>query len=156
MSEPDPTKIKALLDGFPVVESRPVQWGEQDAFGHVNNAVHFRWYETSRIAYTARVGLMDLHKTDGLGVILAAVACDYRRQLQFPDVVFIGARVARIGRKSLTMEHQIISREQGALVAEGRATLVVFDYKANESRPVPDSIRRAIEELEGRTFPMDA
>jgi len=148
----EPEEIKTLLEGFPVIEARPVQWGEQDSFGHVNHAVYFRWYETSRIAYAQRVGLMGLHKAEGIGSILASVTCDYRRQLTFPDLVYIGARVVRIGRTSLTMEHKLVSREQGVLAAEGRATLVVFDYKANASRPVPDSVRRAIEELEGRSF----
>lgn len=150
MSEPDP--IKSLLEGFPVVESRPVQWGEQDSFGHVNHAVYFRWYETARIAYAERVGLMDLHKGEGIGSILASITCDYRRQLRYPDVIHSAVRVIGIGRTSLTMEHALISREQGALAAEGRATLVVFDYKANAPRPVPDSVRRVIEELEGRSF----
>jgi len=31
----------ALVD-FPVVISWPVQWGDQDAFGHVNNTIYFR------------------------------------------------------------------------------------------------------------------
>src|SRR5205823_1291533 len=31
------------LDGFPVIIDVPVWWGDQDAFGHVNNAVYFRW-----------------------------------------------------------------------------------------------------------------
>lgn len=152
MSPTDP--IKTLLEGFPVIESRAVQWGEQDSFGHVNNTVHFRWLETSRIAYAIRTGMMDDHETEGIGMILASVACDYRRQLRFPDVVHVGARVVRIGRTSLTMEHKIISQNLEALAAEGRATLVVFDYKANAPRPVPDSVRRAIEALEGRLFPM--
>jgi len=154
MSEPAP--IKTLLEGFPVVESRPVQWGEQDSFGHVNHAVYFRWYETARIAYAERVGLMELQKNEGIGSILASVSCDYRRQLRYPDVVHSAVRVIRIGRTSLTMEHKLISQEGSALAAEGRATLVAFDYKTNETRRVPDSVRRAIEELEGRSFPMDA
>jgi len=43
-------------------------------------------------------------------------------------------------------------KTRGAVVAEGVSTTVVFDYRANQSRPVPASIRSAIETLEGRTF----
>ena len=35
---------------FPVVIELPVQWGEMDAFGHVNNVVYLRWFESGRIA----------------------------------------------------------------------------------------------------------
>ena len=56
----------AALAGFPVVVSWPVQWGDQDAFGHVNNTIYFRWFESGRIAYLKRLGLdnaMFRHRT---------------------------------------------------------------------------------------------
>jgi acyl-CoA thioester hydrolase len=81
------------------------------------------------------------------------VANDYRRQLTFPDAVHVGVRVTRIGRASIAMEHVIVSAGRGAVAAEGTSTLVVFDYNANRPHPVPDAIRRAIEELEGRSLP---
>lgn len=145
-------EIDALLDGFPVVVVFPVQWGEQDAFGHVNHVVYFRWYESSRIAYAQRVGLMDMHRSRRVGPILASVSNDYRRQLTFPDTVHVGVRASRVGRASIAMEHRIVSRSQLALAAEGTSTLVVFDYQANKPHPVPDVVRQAIEDLEGRSL----
>ena len=29
----------------------PVAWGEQDAFGHLNNVVYFRYFENVRMYY---------------------------------------------------------------------------------------------------------
>ena len=146
------SKIKALLAEFPVVIVQPVQWGEQDPLGHVNHVTYFRWYESARIAYSLRIGLMEMHQTERIGPILASVANDYRRQLTYPDTVHVGVRVTRIGRSSLAMEHKIISQNQHAVAAEGTSTLVVFDYQANKSHAVPARIRHAIESLEGRTF----
>jgi acyl-CoA thioester hydrolase len=143
--------IDRLLERFPVVVVQPVQWGEQDAFGHVNHTVYFRWYESARIAYALKVGLMELHATQGIGPILASASNDYRRQLTYPDAVHIGVRISRIGRASLAMEHVIVSADQRAIAAEGTSTLVVFDYKTNRPHPVPDADRQAIEQLEGRS-----
>jgi acyl-CoA thioester hydrolase len=145
-------KLKSLLAGYPVVIVQPVQWGEQDALGHVNNVAYFRWYESARIAYFLKIGLMEMHKHERIGPILASVANDYRRQVNYPDTVHVGVRVTRIGRSSLDMEHAIFSQNDDALVAEGRSTLVVFDYQTNKSHPVPARIRHAIEGLEGKTF----
>ena len=39
------------LGSWPVSVELPVQWGEMDDFGHVNNAVFLRWFESARIAY---------------------------------------------------------------------------------------------------------
>ena len=130
-------KMMALLSEFPVVVVQPVQWGEQDALGHVNHVTYFRWYETARIAYFLRIGLMDMHKTERIGPILASVANDYRRQINYPDTVHIGVRISRIGRSSLDMEHKIFSQNDHALAAEGTSTMVVFDYHTNKSHSVP-------------------
>ena len=88
------------LTDYPVVISWPVQWGDQDLFGHVNNTVYFRWYESSRIAYLDRIGVSDMMERERVGPILAAICCNYRRQLNFPDTVEIGSRITRIGRSS--------------------------------------------------------
>src|SRR3954447_21061393 len=100
----------AFTAGFPVVITLPVQWGDQDAFGHVNNTVYFRWYESGRIAYSQRIGLIELFESARIGPILASISCDYRRAITFPDTVAVGSRVTRIGRTSLGMEHTLLSR----------------------------------------------
>ena len=143
-------ELAAMLAGFPVVTTLPVQWGDQDAFQHVNNTVYFRWFESARIDYTRRLGLADMMSTQQVGPILAAIACDYRRPLVFPDTVHVGSRVVRIGRTSFAMEHTLVSVANGAVAAEGRSTIVVFDYKTSTPVPVPDSIRKAISALEGK------
>jgi acyl-CoA thioester hydrolase len=145
-------KLKVLLADFPIVIIQPVQWGEQDPLGHVNHVAYFRWYESARIAYFLRIGLMDLHETERIGPILASVANDYRRQITYPDTVHVGVRITRIGRSSLGMEHKIISQNDLVIAAEGTSTLVVFDYQTNKSHAVPARIRHAIESLEGKTF----
>ena len=40
-----------LLGDFPVCVREPVIWGDMDAFGHVNNIVYLRYFESARIAY---------------------------------------------------------------------------------------------------------
>jgi acyl-CoA thioester hydrolase len=141
-----------LLAEFPVILTLPVQWGDQDAMQHVNNVVYFRWCESARIAYFGRIGLTDRRAAEHIGPILASIKCDFRRQLNFPDTIRIGARLVRIGRTSLTMTHRVESQAQRAIVAEAESTMVVFDYDSGKPHPVPDAMRAAIEALEGRTF----
>lgn len=145
-------EVDLLLEGYPVVIEVPVWWGDQDAFGHVNNTVPLRWFESARIAYTGQVGLSDLFRTKKIGPILASITAHYRSQLHFPDTVFVGAKVTRIGRTSLTMEHAAVSASRKRLAVEGTSTLVIFDYANGRPEPVPIEIREAIGQLEGRTF----
>lgn len=44
-----PPELPEPLAGFPVRVDIPVAWGEMDAFGHVNNVVYFRYFESARI-----------------------------------------------------------------------------------------------------------
>jgi len=141
-----------MLSDYQFVLPWPVQWGDQDAFGHVNNTIYFRWFESARIEYMNRLGLDDLYEKERVGPILASIKCDYRRQLHFPDTVRIGARVSRLGRSSIGMEHRLVSESQNAVVAEGDSTLVVFDYKTQQSCPIPEALRAAIEAFEQRKF----
>jgi len=150
------SEIEELKRGFPVWIVLPIQWGDQDAFGHVNNTVYLRWFESARIEYGLRVNLTDATPGRKIGPILAAMSCNYRRQLTFPDTVHVGARISRIGRSSLTMEHCLVSQAQRAVAADGDSTLVAFDYLAQKSVPLPAEMRAAIEKLEGQEFPAPA
>lgn len=143
--------LKPLLAGYPIVLALPVQWGDQDSFRHVNNTVYFRWYESARIVYGRKVGLMSEDPGAEAGPILAATANNYRRQITFPDTVHIGVRVARIGGASLGFEHVIVSESQRVIAADGTSTIVFFDYTRNRPLRVPVSIRQAIESIEGRS-----
>jgi acyl-CoA thioester hydrolase len=143
---------ESVFEGFPVVLSWPVQWGDQDAFRHVNNTIYFRWFETCRIEYLERMGLNAMIESQQIGPILATIRCTFRRPVVFPDTVQIAARVTRIGRSSFDMEHRLLSEAAGKLAAEGDSTIVVYDYRAQKSTPIPDELRRAIEKIEGRTF----
>ena len=139
-----------LLRDYPVVISLPIQWGDQDAFGHINNVVYFRWYESARVAYLDRSGLDHLFTNYGLGPILASIQCDYRKQLNFPDTVYIGAKVIHLGRTSLRMRHAIYSEHLQALAAEGESAVVVFNYQEQQPTPIPPDVRAQIEALEGQ------
>ncbi len=143
--------VPAELADFPVVVSWPVQWGDQDSFGHVNNTVYFRWVETARIKYLERMEPFHAAGDPSLEPILAAISCNYRRQVQYPDTMQVAIRVTRIGRSSITMEHKLWSDAQQAIVADGQGTVVTFDYTANRSCPVPAEMRAAIVRLEGRS-----
>ena len=88
-----------MIEGFNVVEPISVQWGDMDAFGHVNNARFFTWFETARIAYFREIGLpSDL--AGGIGPILAHTGCDYLSPVEYPAELLVGARATRLGGSS--------------------------------------------------------
>ena len=137
-----------LLSGFPVVIEQAVQWGEMDAFAHVNNTVYFRYFENARIAYLERVGWWQEVARTGVGPILASVQARFRRPLAHPDTIRIGARVTELGEDRFTMEHRIVSVSRGEVVTEGSSVIVSYFYAEKRKTPIPEEYRRRIEELE--------
>jgi acyl-CoA thioester hydrolase len=145
------TRVAELAE-YPVAIRWPVQWGDQDSFGHVNNTVYVRWFESARIAYFEHMQIGSATVPTGLGPILASMTCHYRRPVTYPDWVQVGARITRIGRSSFDMEHKLWSENMQAVAAEGTSTIVVFDYSLQKSHPMPPEMRAKIEQIEGRKF----
>jgi acyl-CoA thioester hydrolase len=145
----EPSEVRTLLAGFPVVVEQAVVWGEMDAYQHVNNIVYFRYFENARLEYIRRLRWFELEEETGVGPILAATSARFRRPLTYPDTISIGARLANLEEDRLTLEHQIVSHNQAAVVTEGQGTVVTFHYVTNRKVAVPDELRRRILELEG-------
>jgi acyl-CoA thioester hydrolase len=137
-----------ILSFCPVVVEIPVAWGEMDAFGHVNNIVYFRYFETARIAYFIKLNLLNFMNETGIGPILASTQCKYRLPLAYPDTVTVGAKIVKLEADRLTMAYYVLSHKHQKMAAEGEGTIVSFDYRGNKKVPIPDIIRKRILELE--------
>lgn len=134
------------MDGFNVIYETPIAWGDMDAFGHVNNTVFFRLFESARMAYLSRIDFSGAN--GGLGPILASTHCRFRRPLNYPEHVRVGARVTEVGRDRFTMEYVIIN-QRDEVAAEGGGVVVAFDYTAGSKIQIPEAVRSAIRELDG-------
>jgi acyl-CoA thioester hydrolase len=140
--------VDDFLAGFPVVIELPVVWGEMDSYRHVNNVVYFRYFESARLEYFRRLDWFAYERQTGIGPILAATQARFRRPLTYPDVIRVGARLSSMGEDRLVLAHRIVSREQGVVTTEGEGTVVTFDYVNGVKVPLPQELRRRIEELE--------
>lgn len=138
-------EIRTLLVEYPSVLTLPVFWGDLDALGHVNNIVYFRWFEEARIQGIDGLGELRQLRKDKIGMILAHVECDFQRQSHYPDTMYVGSRLERLGTSSIVVRHCVASESQSAMVAQGKATIVLFDYAAGKSHPIPSNLREALE-----------
>lgn len=138
------------LEDFPATVRIPVQWGDMDAYGHVNNTVYFRYFESARIEYLDLCGMLESYESRGVGAILHSTFCRFRRALTFPDEVVVGGRVAEVGEDRFVMAYRVVSSGQDAVVAEGEGVVVCFDYGEGGKTPLPKEVRRRIASLEDR------
>lgn len=124
----------------------PVAWGEQDLFGHVNNVVYFRYFESVRMLFLERIGVLRSHAEDQVGVILASTTCDFLKPVVWPQRLTVRTGCSHIGTTSFTMDY-LITDEADEPVAKGTSVQVMYDYHTAGKVPVPPSIRAAITHL---------
>lgn len=142
-------ELNELLAGFPIVVETPVAWADMDVFRHVNNTVFFRWFEIARVAYLERIRFYAEEQQGGVGPIIHSTQCRFRRPVVYPDRVRTGARVAEMGTDRFVMEYRVVSEAQRAVVADGSAVVVSYDYGSRTKAPLPDGVRMLVSELEG-------
>lgn len=139
-----------LLAAFPVVIELDVGWSDMDSFDHVSNLVYFRYFQDARLVYLDRTGWLTTKRELGLGPILKSTNATYRKPLKFPDHIWVGARMIDIQPDRMTCEHKVVSRAWDAVACEGTAVMVSYDYRNECKCPVPDAVRKAVEELEAQ------
>ena len=119
-----------------------IRWRDQDAYGHVNNAVYLTYLEEVRDEWLERA-LGD--SGDAWGYVTARVAIDFRRELtQDDDAIVARLWLTRIGTSSVTTREEIVT-VGGELAAEAEAVLVARDGETGRSRPLSDAERAALE-----------
>ena len=137
-----------LLAGYPVIVRIPVQWGDMDAYGHVNNTVFFRYFESARVDYLVRCGFVDAYDNDKIGAILHSTYCRFRKPLFYPDTALVGARATEVMDDRFTLEYKLVSDSQNTLAAEGTSIVVSLNYVTREIVPIPGFVRDRIAQLE--------
>lgn len=118
-----------------------IRFSDQDSMGHVNNVSFAAYVEAARTMLIG--GLLADFDHPGLDFILARVVIDYRRELHYPGTVDVGARLTRLGRKSLTSGYGIFLGDQ--CVATAESVNVFYDMNTRTSVAPPADVRAALE-----------
>ena len=75
---------------------QPVAWGDMDAFGHVNNTIYLRYFETARVRYFDAAPELAGFKGAEIPVI-ANISCTYKRAVKYPDTLTFHVVVESMG-----------------------------------------------------------
>jgi len=127
---------------------RPIQtrWSDNDAYGHVNNVVHYSWFDTAVNGWLVDQGLLDIARGDIIGLVVET-GCRYAASLAFPQAVEAGLAVGRLGASSVTYEIGLFARAAPEAAAEGFFTHVHVDRATRRPVALPPRWRAALETL---------
>ena len=124
-----------------------VAWGDMDAFGHVNNTVYLKYFESARVRYFESVP--ELAGFDGPVIpVLAKIECQFLKAVSYPDTLQIQVGVSHLGTASMRMECEMYSQHHG-LSAKASCTIVMIDAVKKHSVRIPEPWKEAIIQIEG-------
>ena len=120
----------------------PIRWGDMDAYGHVNNAVYFRYMEQARVDLLERLGMPIDTATQG--PVIVHTACTFHLPLNYPGEVEVRVFGGPLGRSSIPTRYELRKVGEETLFATGEATIVWIDVSTGRSVPLPDALRTAL------------
>jgi acyl-CoA thioester hydrolase len=132
-------------DAYPHLRRIETRWMDNDAYGHVNNAVYFSWFDTAISRYMLDEGVLD--RQAGPICVMVETACNYFKPIAYPDDVTCGLRLAHIGTSSSRVETGVFRNDDAETAARGHFVYVCCDISTLQPVPTPPNMRRAFEKL---------
>jgi acyl-CoA thioester hydrolase len=123
------------------------RWADNDVYGHVNNVVYYGWFDTAVNAHLIERGALDIHAGGVIGLVVET-QCNYFAPLAFPETVEAGIRVARLGGSSVRYEVGLFAAGAPTTAARGHFIHVYVDRVTRRPVPLPDALRRVLQELQ--------
>lgn len=121
----------------------PVQQrvSDVDPFMHVNNVAQQDYFDVGKVDYYRQVLGAEVLSGD-LRIVTASTSTSYRGQVRLYDDVRVTTVCEKVGNKSITLFQQLLVG--GEVRSESRSVMVVFDFVAQRSEPVPDAWRERL------------
>ena len=142
MSRPEPRG----RDSYRHFTRLTTRWADNDAYGHVNNAVYYQWFDSAVNALLVGVGLLDIVAGDPIGLVVET-SCSYFAPLSFPGDVEVGIAIDRLGSSSITYRIGIFAAGATDPAAQGHFTHVYVGRETRRPVPLPDEWREKLRQL---------
>ena len=118
------------------------RWADCDAYGHVNNAMYYNWFDTALTTLAIERGLLKGPGQTSIGLCVAS-GCEFLAPVGFPQTVDIGVSVGHLGGKSITYELGMFARDASSPAALCRFTHVYVDRDTRRAVALSDDQRSA-------------
>ncbi|HET7730908.1 MAG TPA: thioesterase family protein [Usitatibacter sp.] len=140
MSRPPPARRQE----FPYAREITTRWMDNDAYGHLNNVVHYSYFDTVVNGLLIERGALDIVASPAIGLVVET-GCRYHAELSYPGAITAALRVARLGRSSVRYELALFAPGSDVAAAEGHFVHVYVDRASRRPVEVPAAVRDALQ-----------
>ena len=132
---------------FPTFVEMPTRWMDNDAYGHMNNIVHYALIDTAVTDWQRNCGFFsEEHKC--LEFMVVESGCRYFSEAAYPDKIAVGLRIKKIGGTSWVYQAGLFREEDELCFALGFFAQVLVDFKKRRPAPIPKKMRAALKLIE--------
>jgi acyl-CoA thioester hydrolase len=122
------------------------RWMDNDVYGHMNNVVHYSFFDTAVNGWLIESGLLKIHQSEQIGLVVET-GCRYYSEIVFPDIVTAGIRAARLGSSSVRYEVGLFRNDEQQASAEGFFVHAYVDRQTRRPQPLNERLRHALQNL---------
>ena len=134
-------------EAYCVWRSIGTRWADNDAYGHVNNVVHYSWFDTVLNAWLVEQGLLDITAGDPIGLVVET-GCRYARPLAYPQTVEVGLAVEAIGKSSVRYRLGVFAEGEDEAASEGHFVHVYVSRAERRPVPLPEAWRETFSAIQ--------
>jgi acyl-CoA thioester hydrolase len=131
---------------FAHFSSIATRWGDNDAYGHLNNVVYYELFDSAVNAILIEAGLLDPATSPVVGLVVES-NCRFYDGLTYPEPAEVGVAVEHLGRSSVRYHLAVFKAGAPNAAAAGRYTHVYVDRATGRPVAIPDGHRRLMEGL---------
>jgi len=136
----------AARAGYRYFVEIPTRAFDLDQNGHVNQAIYYSFFETLIAIYLQQECEFESNRGE-LAVFCVENGCHYRRELNFPQLVEAGMRVAHIGNSSVRFETALFTAGEDEAAATGFFVDVFVDSRTRRPLRIPQHMREVFEHM---------
>ena len=136
----------ASRSAFKAWRTLTTRWSDNDAYGHVNNAVFYQWFDSAVNAWLIEQGMLDIIRGDPIALVVET-RCRYFAPLAYPQDVEVGLAVAKLRRSSIHYRIGVFGAGEERVAAQGEFVHVVVDRMSRRPSEIPDAWREKLETI---------
>lgn len=137
------TDFAPALSDYPYQIKLTSRQEDNDENGYINNVAFYSFFDTGVNMFLQEHCPASFAQS-GITAYVVSSQCQYISPASFPDDIFVGLRVAKVGRSSVTYGLSVYAGEAKRRVAHGLFVHVYVERQTDHAVPIPADVKEAL------------
>lgn len=134
--------LSRALSAYPHSLQLATRWNDNDAFGHMNNAIHYQFFDTAVNRLLRALGSHQRPEDDSRFLVVET-GCRYFAEMTYPDMITVGLCVRHLGQSSVRYDLGLFRNDEDLASATG--FLVHVNTEAGRAMAFDDGLRAKLQ-----------